>query len=127
MAYPPFPGFPVFLELAADQIGCPESAGPAGRIAILSALAHLCAQASLADDAHVPGILAKAAEFRDQLRAAALAADLMLAEVAQARELPDPGPETRELPDPSPETRELPDPSPETCPDDDPTHDPLCD
>jgi len=37
---------------------------------------------------HVPGILAKAAEFRDQLALALRAADLMLAEAEAARTRP---------------------------------------
>ncbi len=76
-----FPGYPAFLESAAAELGHPESAGPAGRIVPLTALANLCAQASHGDPAHVRGILAKAAEFRDQLAVALRAAELMLADV----------------------------------------------
>jgi len=80
-----FPGFPVFLEAAARQIGHPEAAGPARRIEALSAFANLCAQAARADGAHVKGILAKAREFRDQLHAAHRAADLMLDDLGYER------------------------------------------
>jgi hypothetical protein len=76
-----FPGFTSFLEAAARQIGRPEAAGPARRITTLSALANLCAQASVAEPAHAPAIMAKAEEFREQLHAALAAADLMLDEV----------------------------------------------
>jgi hypothetical protein len=74
-----FPGYPVFLEAAAAELGHPESADPARRIAPLTALANLCAQATHGDRAHVAGILARAVEFRDQLATALRAADLMLA------------------------------------------------
>ncbi|MGE3821816.1 MAG: hypothetical protein AB7I30_20575 [Isosphaeraceae bacterium] len=80
----PFPGYPIYLEAAAREIGHPEAEVPARRIATLSALANLCAQASLADRRDAPAILAKASEFRDQLHAAALAADLMLAEATRS-------------------------------------------
>jgi hypothetical protein len=79
-----FPGYPSFLEAAAQQIGRPGTEGPARRIATLSDLANLCAQASVADPAHVPAIMAKAGEFRDQLHAAYTAAELMIAEVDHA-------------------------------------------
>jgi hypothetical protein len=86
-----FPGYAAFLEEAARQIGHPEAEAPARRITTLSALANLCAQASLAEPAHVPSILVKAAEFRDQLHAAYEAAELMLAGVSRARGLiPEP-------------------------------------
>lgn len=90
MARHAFPGFPAFLDAAAEQIGRPEAARPARGTSGLSALANLCAQAALADPPHVAGILAKAEEFRDQLHAAHLAADLMLADVRAAREVPRP-------------------------------------
>jgi hypothetical protein len=80
-----FPGFPRFLEQAATELGRPESIGPARRITPLTALANLCAQAARADTAHVDGILAKAAEFRDHLATALRAAELMLAEVEAGR------------------------------------------
>lgn len=73
-----FPGFPRYLDRAAESIAHPEASIPARRIAPLAALANLCAQASTADDENVAGILAKAAEFRHQLHVAAIAADLML-------------------------------------------------
>ncbi len=85
MTKPPFPGFPAFLEMAAVEIGRPEAAAPARRITTLAALANLCGQASQSDDAHVPSILAKAAEFRDQLHAAYRAAELMLADLRDRR------------------------------------------
>ena len=80
-----FPGYPAFLESAAAELGHPESSGAAGRIVPLTALSNLCAQAAHADPAHVRGILAKAAEFRDRLAVALRAAELMLAEVEAAR------------------------------------------
>jgi hypothetical protein len=80
-----FPGYPTFLESASAELGLPESAGPAGRIVPLTDLANLCSQASHGDPAHFRGILAKAAEFRDQLAVALRAAELMLAEVEAAR------------------------------------------
>jgi hypothetical protein len=83
----PFPGYTAFLATAARRIGRPEAEVPARRIAPLSALANLCAQASLAEPAHVPPILAKAAEFRDQLHAAFEAAELMLDQLARAHGL----------------------------------------
>jgi hypothetical protein len=76
-----FPGYPAFLESAAAELGRPESAWPARRIMQLTALANLCAQAADGDPAHVEGILAKAAEFRDQLATALRAAELMLLDV----------------------------------------------
>jgi hypothetical protein len=76
-----FPGYPAFLESAAAELGHPESAGPARRIAPLTALANLCAQAAHGDPAHVEAILAKAAGFRDQLATALRAAELMLTDV----------------------------------------------
>ena len=73
-----FPGFYPFLHDAAIRIGCPDAEVPARRVATLSALANLCAQAGEADPEHAPMILAKAEEFRDQLHAAYEAAELML-------------------------------------------------
>ncbi len=80
-----FPGYPCFLESAAEELGHPESAASAGRIVPLTALANLCAQATQSDPAHAPGILAKAIEFRDQLAVALRAADMILADVEAAR------------------------------------------
>ena len=92
MARHPFPGFPAFLDDAARQIGRPEAARPSRRLDGLSALSNLCAQAAEAEESLVAGILAKAEEFRDQLHAAHLAADLMLADL-RASQLPGrPGP-----------------------------------
>jgi hypothetical protein len=78
-----FIGYPAFLERAAEDLGL----DPAGRSAPgpLAAMANLCAQASTAEPAHVPEILAEAAAHRDHLLGAARAAGLMLADVAQAR------------------------------------------
>jgi hypothetical protein len=83
----PFNGFPEFLTAAAVEIGHPEAAIAARRSAALSGMAVLCAQAMSADDAHVEGILAKAAEFRDQLHAAYRASERMLSYVREARGL----------------------------------------
>jgi hypothetical protein len=80
-----FPGYPAFLERAAEELGLApmllgrSSPGP------LASMANLCAQASTAEPAHVAAILAEAGAFRDRLRVAARAAELMLAEVEQAR------------------------------------------
>jgi hypothetical protein len=79
-----FPGFGEFLHAAAEELGVPEAEAPAGRITALTALANLCAQAGAADPGHAPGIMAKAAGFRDQLGVAHRAAELMLAEVNHA-------------------------------------------
>ena len=84
-----FPGYYVFVEDAAQQIGHPEAEGPARGIAALSALGNLCGQAGTADPAHVAGIMAKAAEFRDQLHIAFLAAELMISDVERALGLKD--------------------------------------
>ena len=80
-----FPGYPAFLEAAAAELGRPDSVDPARRIVPLTALANLCAQASRGDRAHLAGILAKAAEFRDQLATALRAAELMIADVEAGR------------------------------------------
>ena len=82
-----FPGFSAFLGAAAREIGRPEAEAPARRIATLSALANLCAQVAEAGPVHAPAVMAKAAEFRDQLHAAHRAADLMLEEVSRSLEL----------------------------------------
>lgn len=84
----PFPGYPPYLEAAAAALGCPEAADPARRVSTLAALANLCAQAAVAEDRAVPIILAKAEEFRDQLRVAARAAELMLDSIREARYRP---------------------------------------
>ena len=83
-----FPGYPTFLQRAASQLGRPETAFSAGRVAALAALANLCSQATFANAPQAAEILARAATFRDHLHTAALAADLMLAEV-EAGCLPD--------------------------------------
>lgn len=85
-----FPGFTTFLEAASRRIGCPEAEAPARRIATLSALANLCAQAAAASPDDARAILVKAGEFRDQLHAAHEAAELMLSEVHQALGLNEP-------------------------------------
>lgn len=102
-----FPGFRSFLEAAACQIGRPEAEAPARRITTLSALANLCAQATVSERANAPAIMAKAAEFRDQLHAAYAAAELMIAEVNQSLGLDyPPSPIDREAP-PAWQTRGL--------------------
>ena len=83
-----FSGHPAYLELAAAGLGHPGSAAAAGRIVPLTALANLCAQASLVADPDASIILAKAAEFRDQLAVALRAAELMLADVEANRGRP---------------------------------------
>ena len=77
----PFPGFPDYLDAAAAALGHPEAAAPARRIVTLSALANLCAQASLADEGRAAIILARAEEFVVQLQVAARAAEMMLADL----------------------------------------------
>lgn len=79
-----FPGFTKFLEAAAKRIGHPEAEAPARRIATLSALANLCAQAGASGPQDARAILVKGAEFRDQLHAAYEAAELMLSDVHRA-------------------------------------------
>jgi hypothetical protein len=108
-----FPGYPAFLESAASELGLPGSARAAGRIVPLTALANLCAQAAHGTPAHAPGILARAAEFRDQIAVALWAAELMLAEVEAARGLspsedrgePEPEPDPSLVPTPPAESR----------------------
>ena len=85
-----FPGYPVFLERAAREVGCPEAETPARKISTLSSLANLCAQAADAEPSRVPAILKKAGEFRDQLHAAHRAAELMLSEVGSALVVAEP-------------------------------------
>lgn len=80
-----FPGYPAFLERAAEDLGfVPALAGWASP-GPLAAMANLCAQASTAEAAHVAEILAEAAALRDRLLVATRAAELMLADVARAR------------------------------------------
>jgi len=86
-----FPGYPAFLDAAAAELGRPELAAPARRVTALTSMANLCAQATHAEAGHVAGIMAKAAEFRDQIATALRAADLMLADVEAGR-APEPGP-----------------------------------
>lgn len=79
-----FPGYPAFLARASEELGL--ASGPAGSSAgLLGPMANLCGQASTAEPAHVPQILAEAAGFRDRLLVTARAAELMLTEVARAR------------------------------------------
>lgn len=80
-----FPGFPCFVDKAAEELGLSRSAGPAGRIRPLTDLANLCAQAAQGERSHVEAILARASEFRDHLATALRAAELMLADVATGR------------------------------------------
>ncbi len=80
-----FPGFPRFVESAAAELGLLNSARPVRRLTALTDLANLCAQAAHGDPSRVDAILAKAAEFRDQLAIALRAADLMLADVEMGR------------------------------------------
>ena len=88
-----FPGYPAYVQAAANQFDRPESARAAGRLLAVTALANLCAQASRADPAHVDAILAKGVEFRDQLAIALQAADAMLDDVKAARIAPEHPPE----------------------------------
>lgn len=84
-----FPGFHAFLHEAAARIGRPEAEVPARAVTTLSALANLCAQAGAAEPEHVPEILGKAAEFRDQLRAAYEAAELVLDDARRSLGVPN--------------------------------------
>jgi len=97
-----FPGHPIFLQAAAQELGRPESADPARRVGPLTALANLCAQAAHAEAGHVAGILAKAAEFRDQLATALRAADLMLLDVQAGLSPSTPAEAGAEVPSPPP-------------------------
>jgi hypothetical protein len=76
-----FPGAVHFVERAAADLGRPVLAGAVRHLAALSSLASLCAQAVHAEASQAATILAEAAAFRDQLHAAALAADLILDDV----------------------------------------------
>ena len=80
-----FPGYPAFLERAAEELGLAPATLGRSAPGPLSAMANLCAQASTAEQAHVAEILAAAGAFRDRLRVAARAAELMLAEVERVR------------------------------------------
>jgi hypothetical protein len=82
-----FPGYFSYLHDAAVRLGHPEAEAPARRIAALAALANLCAQAGAAEPDQAPAILAKAAEFRDQLRIAAEAAERILVDTRDGLEL----------------------------------------
>jgi hypothetical protein len=100
-----FPGYPRFLAEAASELGLPDAVGPARRIAPLAAMANLCAQAAHGDPAHAESILARAAEFRDQLATAHRAAQLMLDDVeAGVRRPREPEPEPEAEPEPTPST-----------------------
>lgn len=79
-----FPGFTTFLDSAAREIGRPEASAPARRITTLSSLANLCSQVEDADPVAARTILERAAEYRDQLLAAYIAAERMLDEVSTA-------------------------------------------
>lgn len=95
-----FPGFHGFLHDASVLIGHPEAEAPARRNSALSALANLCAQAGAAAPSDAPMIVAKAAEFRDQLHASYEAAELILAATRAALSLPDdPAPSPTPVPE----------------------------
>ncbi|CAN5869642.1 hypothetical protein BH23PLA1_BH23PLA1_29550 [soil metagenome] len=81
-----FPGYPRFLEVAAEQIGHTEAVSGARRITALTALANLCAQAAEADEDRIDAILQKANEFRNQLSVAFLASEHMLNDVRRGRQ-----------------------------------------
>ena len=75
-----FRGYPEFLDRAAGEAGSTRLGRPPEA---LLALGHLCGQATTAEPADAAAILGRAAEFRDRLRIAARAGELMLAEVAR--------------------------------------------
>jgi hypothetical protein len=83
-----FPGFFEYLAASSARTGLPDAELPARKNPTLSALANLCAQAGCADPAAAAGIVAKAAEFRDQLLVAYEAAELILEETRKALGLP---------------------------------------
>ncbi len=93
-----FPGYPAFLDGAAAELGLPSHAAGGGPPAALAAIANLCAQAATAEPGHVGQILGEAAAIRDRMLVASRAADLMLSEVARAREATDPEPSPRAEP-----------------------------
>lgn len=103
-----FPGSPVFVRQAAEELDAPGSVPFAAPNPALIALANLCAQAALADPGRVATILAHAAGFRDQLRTALRAADLMIAHVEEGRAAPagDGEPTPAEIPAPPPRVRD---------------------
>ncbi|RUL89604.1 hypothetical protein [Tautonia sociabilis] len=80
-----FRGVPEFVDAESEKAGRPELAGAARRVPALGALATLCAQAveAAADGRPASDILRQAADFRDQLRIAADAADAMLSAVSR--------------------------------------------
>ena len=81
-----FPGFPVFLARAAEQLGVDAIATAAKPPAAIASLANLCAQAATAaEDAHAAAILKEATVHIDRLVVAAKAAQMMLDEVGAAR------------------------------------------
>ncbi|MEO6810623.1 MAG: hypothetical protein ABI353_16020 [Isosphaeraceae bacterium] len=74
-----FPGHPAYLARAAKTLGLPVSASDeARRQPALTRLANLIAQASDADVAHAPGVLAEALKSRDALAVALDASELAL-------------------------------------------------
>jgi hypothetical protein len=77
-----FPGYPAFLELAAGNLGVPNSVARGSPPRQLATLANLCAQASTAEPGHKAMILAEARILRDGLIVAAGAAELMIADVS---------------------------------------------
>ncbi len=80
-----FPGYPIYLDHAADQIGHPEAVSGARRLVSLAVVANLCAQASEVAEEQVEPILEKALEVREELRMALEAVDLMIQDVRIGR------------------------------------------
>jgi hypothetical protein len=68
-----------FLEVAAHELGVATPHLATERLALLGAVAHLCAQSITVDAAAGPAVLAHARGITDQLRVLARAAELMLA------------------------------------------------
>jgi hypothetical protein len=72
-----FPDTAAFVEAAAAELGRPEAAARARRLAALAAVGRLCGRAAGADAARSADLLATAASLCDGLRVAARAAELM--------------------------------------------------
>jgi hypothetical protein len=98
-----FPGYPAFVAAAEAELGSVGAAAPVRRIVPLTDLANLCAQASLAAPSRRSEILARAAEFRDQLAIALRAAELMLAHVENGAPPPPPPSQPRPVRGPRPQ------------------------
>jgi hypothetical protein len=77
-----FPGFPAFLERAAELLGFAPARVRGSPPAALATLSNLCAQASTSEPGHVSQILEEAAILRDRLIVAAKAAELMMDDVS---------------------------------------------